>query len=77
MGEMKTRTLLKKGAEASIHIAFSQGRKVVVKTRFPKKYRPEKLDCAIRTYRTVHEPQLMNEARKAGVPTPMIFPVFS
>ena len=72
---MKTRTLLKKGAEATLHIANWQGRKVVIKTRFPKKYRPEKLDCQIRTYRTVHEPQLMNEAKKAGVPTPIIFQV--
>ena len=75
MGEVKTPKLLKKGAEASLHVADWQGRKVVIKTRFPKRYRPEKLDCEIRTYRTVHEPQLMNEAKKAGVPTPLIFQV--
>lgn len=74
MGEVK-RTLLKKGAEASLFVADWHGRRVVIKTRLPKKYRPEKLDAAIRTYRTVHEPQLMSEAKKAGVPTPTIFQV--
>ena len=29
----------------------------------------------IRTYRTVHEPQLMHEAKAAGVPTPLIYMV--
>jgi TP53 regulating kinase-like protein len=73
MGKVTERTLLKKGAEASLFLADWHGRRVVIKTRLPKKYRPEKLDVTIRTYRTVHEPQLMSEAKKAGVPTPMIF----
>jgi TP53 regulating kinase-like protein len=75
MGEVAARTLLKKGAEASLFLADWHGRKVVIKARYPKKYRPVKLDMAIRTYRTVHEPQLMSEAQKAGVPTPTIFQV--
>ena len=66
-------TLLKRGAEASLYMADWNGKKVVVKTRLPKKYRPEKLDKAIRTYRTVHEPQLIHEAKRAGVPTPIIY----
>ena len=73
MGNVTERKLLKKGAEASLFLADWHGRRVVIKTRLPKKYRPEKLDVTIRTYRTVHEPQLMSEAKKAGVPTPMIF----
>jgi len=73
MGEVTEQTLMKKGAEASLFLADWHGRHVVVKTRLPKKYRPAKLDMIIRTYRTVHEPQLMNEAKKAGVPTPTIF----
>lgn len=73
MGEMTQQALLKKGAEASLFLADWQSRRVIVKKRLPKKYRPAKLDLAIRTYRTVHEPQLMNEAKKAGVPTPTIF----
>jgi TP53 regulating kinase-like protein len=47
----------------------------VTKARLPKKYRPEQLDLTIRRYRTVHEPQLMHEAKRAGVPTPAIFMV--
>jgi TP53 regulating kinase-like protein len=75
MGELTNRTLLKKGAEASLFLTEWHGRRVVVKARLPKKYRPEKLDTTIRTYRTVHEPQLMSESKKAGVPTPTIFQV--
>ncbi len=75
MGEVMAKTLLKKGAEASLFLADWHGRRVVVKTRLPKKYRPAKLDTTIRSYRTVHEPQLMSEAKKAGVPTPTIFQI--
>jgi TP53 regulating kinase-like protein len=67
--------LIKKGAEASLYLADWHGRKVVMKKRLPKKYRPSKLDEQIRTYRTMHEPQLMHEAKKAGLPTPTIFMV--
>ena len=73
MGEMKAMALLKKGAEATLYLAPWHGRNVVIKARLPKKYRPAKLDNQIRTYRTVHEPQLVSEAKKAGVPTPTIF----
>lgn len=75
MGEVTVKTLLKKGAEASLFLADWHGRRVVIKERLPKKYRPPKLDTTIRTYRTIHEPQLMNDAKKAGVPTPTIFQV--
>jgi len=65
--------LIKKGAEASLYLAEWHGRKVIMKKRSPKEYRPSKLDEQIRTYRTIHEPQLMHEAKKAGVSTPTIF----
>jgi TP53 regulating kinase-like protein len=65
--------LLTKGAEASLYVSDWHGRKVVTKVRIPKRYRPEALDKQIRSYRTVHEPQLMNEAKAAGVPTPLIY----
>lgn len=68
-------TLLKKGAEASLYLADWHERKVIVKVRIPKRYRPEALDDRIRSYRTVHEPQLMHEAKAAGVPTPLIYMV--
>src|SRR5664280_2423646 len=65
--------LLKKGAEASLFFADWHQRKVIIKVRIPKKYRPKELDDKIRSYRTVHEPQLMHEAKAAGVPTPLIY----
>jgi TP53 regulating kinase-like protein len=73
MGEVAQGKLLKKGAEASLYLADWHGRKVVIKARLPKKYRPAELDAKIRSYRTAHEPQLMHEAKKAGVQTPTIF----
>jgi TP53 regulating kinase-like protein len=73
MGEVVSQKLLKKGAEASLYLADWHGRRVVIKARLPKKYRPAELDAKIRSYRTAHEPQLMHEAKKVGVPTPTIF----
>ncbi len=73
MDKVDPQSLLKKGAEASLFLKSWHGRKVIVKTRFPKRYRPTELDAKIRSYRTAHEPQLMNEAKRAGVPTPTIF----
>lgn len=73
MDKVKTPVLMKKGAEASLYLASWHDRKVVFKKRLPKKYRPSKLDDQIRIYRTIHEPQLMHEAKRAGVPTPTIF----
>ena len=70
---MKQPALMKKGAEADLYLADWHGRKVVLKKRLPKEYRPKMLDEQIRAYRTIHEPQLMHEAKKAGVPTPIIF----
>ena len=70
MDTVTEQTLFKKGAEASLYLADWHGRKVVIKVRIPKRYRPEALDKQIRSYRTVHEPQLMHEAKAAGVPTP-------
>ncbi len=73
MDKVDSQKLLKKGAEASLFLASWHGRKVIVKARLPKRYRPSELDAKIRGYRTAHEPQLMHEAKKAGVPTPTIF----
>ncbi len=75
MDNLVEQTLFKKGAEASLYLADWHEKKVVVKVRVPKRYRPEALDRQIRNFRTVHEPQLMHEAKSAGVPTPLIFMV--
>ena len=73
--KVDTIRLLKKGAEASLFLTEWYERKVIIKVRVPKKYRPEELDEQIRNYRTVHEPQLIHEAKAAGVPTPLIYMV--
>jgi TP53 regulating kinase and related kinases len=65
--------LLKKGAEASLFLTDWHVRKAIIKMRVPKKYRPQALDSKIRSYRTIHEPQLMHEAKLAGVATPLIY----
>ncbi len=75
MDTVAEQTLFRKGAEASLYVSDWHGRKVVTKVRIPKRYRPEALDKQIRSYRTVHEPQLMHEAKAAGVPTPLIYMV--
>jgi TP53 regulating kinase-like protein len=75
MGDPAMSVLLKKGAEASLYLADWHDRRAVLKQRLPKTYRPPQLDLTIRRYRTVHEPQLMHEAKRAGVSTPTIFMV--
>ena len=71
--DLSSFTLIRKGAEANLYSGEWYGRKVIVKKRVEKKYRVEPLDKKIRAYRTVHEGQIMHEARKAGVPTPTIY----
>jgi TP53 regulating kinase-like protein len=73
--KVNTVKLLKKGAEASLFLTNWHDRKVIIKVRIPKKYRPLELDRQIRSYRTMHEPQLMHEAKAAGVLTPLIYKV--
>ena len=65
--------LMRKGAEASLFLEEWHEKKVIMKKRLPKKYRLSKLDEQIRTYRTIHEPQLIHRAKEAGVPTPAVF----
>lgn len=67
--------LIKKGAEASLFLEKWHNRKVIMKRRLQKKYRVLELDEEIRSYRTIHEPQIIHKAKRAGVPTPTIFMV--
>jgi TP53 regulating kinase-like protein len=67
--------LIKKGAEASLFLTEWHDRRVIFKVRIAKRYRPPELDTQIRSYRTIHEPQMMHEAKAAGVPTPLIYMV--
>jgi Kae1-associated kinase Bud32 len=59
------------GAEAVIE--RSDGR--IIKRRVSKKYRIPKLDTRIRAARTRSEAKLISEARRCGVPTPIIYDV--
>lgn len=65
--------LLRKGAEANIYLANFMGRKVIVKKRIRKTYRIREIDKKLREYRTIHEAQLLHQAKKVGVPTPIIY----
>jgi TP53 regulating kinase-like protein len=73
MDKLNRSNILKKGAEANIYLSSWQGKEVVLKSRNIKKYRHSILDNKIRRFRTIHESQLINEAKKAGVATPLIF----
>jgi len=60
-----------RGAEAVVDV----GPETVTKTRRPKAYRHDALDARLRRERTTHEARLLSEARRAGVPTPVVFDV--
>ncbi|MFX0135685.1 MAG: KEOPS complex kinase/ATPase Bud32 [Candidatus Hodarchaeota archaeon] len=67
--------LIKKGAEAYLYKENWYEKQIIRKFRRPKNYRIPELDQQIRTYRTIHEAKLLAEARKVGVPTPIIYQV--
>jgi Kae1-associated kinase Bud32 len=67
--------LIKRGAEAEIHLSEWRGRKVAIKKRIPKSYRNEKIDKRLREARTKLEAKMISEARSFGVPTPIIYDV--
>jgi N6-L-threonylcarbamoyladenine synthase/protein kinase Bud32 len=57
-----------RGAEATVQLTGER----VVKRRLPKGYRHPVLDERIRRERTVAEARLLSEARRVGVPTPLV-----
>ncbi|MFB6304621.1 MAG: bifunctional N(6)-L-threonylcarbamoyladenine synthase/serine/threonine protein kinase [Haloferacaceae archaeon] len=57
-----------RGAEATVRIEGDR----VVKTRVPKTYRHPDLDERLRRERTRREARLTSEARREGVPTPVV-----
>jgi N6-L-threonylcarbamoyladenine synthase/protein kinase Bud32 len=60
-----------RGAEAVVDV----GPEVVTKRRLPKPYRHPALDDRLRRERTVAEARLTSEARRHGVPTPLVVDV--
>jgi N6-L-threonylcarbamoyladenine synthase/protein kinase Bud32 len=67
----------RRGAEATVEVAAADGGadRRVVKRRVRKRYRHPELDRTLRRDRTVAEARLTNEARRAGVPTPLVYDV--
>jgi TP53 regulating kinase-like protein len=51
------------------------GRDVISKSRVPKGYRHPELDASLRLSRTRNEARLLQEARKLGIPTPIIYDI--
>lgn len=67
--------VVRRGAEAEIRRGVWKGRKVMVKSRVVKGYRHPELDSSLRASRTRNEARLMQEARRCGVPTPVIYDI--
>ena len=67
--------IVRRGAEAEISRGAWMGRQVMVKSRVPKAYRHVELDSALRTSRTKNEARLIQEARRHGIPTPVIYDI--
>ncbi|PAU83554.1 Kae1-associated kinase Bud32 [Halorubrum salipaludis] len=78
----------RRGAEATVEIVAAGGDsgeagagaedgdaadRRVIKRRVPKEYRHPELDRTLRRDRTVAEARLTSEARRAGVPTPLVY----
>lgn len=61
---------IRRGAEAIVTLD-----KIVIKQRIAKKYRLQIIDDTIRKERVRAEARIMAEARKFGIPTPIIFDV--
>lgn len=61
----------RRGAEAVVLIEMDK----VIKTRLKKDYRIKELDERLRSERTRAEAKIMSEARRLGIPTPIIYDV--
>jgi TP53 regulating kinase-like protein len=67
--------VLAKGAEATLFLEQWYGIRVVRKHRITKSYRVGLLDDRLRRERTIREARMINVAKRAGVPTPIIYSV--
>jgi len=63
------------GAEAKLNSADWMDRKVVVKQRLVKGYRHPTLDRSLQSFRIKNEARLMFDARRAGIPVPVIYSI--
>jgi len=67
--------IIYRGAEAEILLSKYLNYRAIEKRRIEKKYRIKELDHKLRAIRTKEEAKLMIEARKNGVPVPIIYDV--
>ncbi|ELZ34784.1 bifunctional N(6)-L-threonylcarbamoyladenine synthase/serine/threonine protein kinase [Halorubrum tebenquichense] len=68
-------TVDRRGAEATVTVTGTGDGRRVTKRRVAKSYRYPALDRTLRRDRTVAEARLTSEARRAGVPTPLVYDV--
>lgn len=61
----------RRGAEAVVRLLPDRA----VKTRVPKSYRIRELDERLRSERTRAEAKIMSEARRLGIPTPIVYDI--
>ncbi|KAK0061770.1 EKC/KEOPS complex subunit TP53RK [Biomphalaria pfeifferi] len=72
---MKSRKLLKQGAEAKLYLHDFYGRPCIIKERFQKQYRHHTLDSMLTNQRIKSEVRANLRCRMAGILTPTIFMV--
>eukprot|EP00037_Helgoeca_nana_P015538 m.145268 g.145268 ORF g.145268 m.145268 type:complete len:216 (+) comp23065_c0_seq3:435-1082(+) len=65
--------VLAQGAEAKVYIDRFLGRDVIVKERFPKRYRHPELDAKLTKQRILGEVRAIARCKDVGVATPSIF----
>jgi TP53 regulating kinase and related kinases len=65
--------LVYRGAEADIFSDEWAGEKAIFKFRKPLPYRHPELDAEIRAQRTVHEAEILHDAKSSGVSTPSLY----
>ncbi|MFN4336717.1 MAG: Kae1-associated kinase Bud32 [Candidatus Nitrosocaldus sp.] len=65
--------LIKRGAEADIYLIEWYSKRAISKVRKRKQYMHEMLDREIRRKRTLHEAEMINMAKRAGVTTPLLY----
>ncbi len=72
-GEPEAGPPVTEGAEATLRKVDWWGFPALVKSRDPKKYRPKALDERLRKERTRTEARLLQDARRLGVRTPILY----
>jgi len=65
--------LVYRGAEADIYSDEWAGERAIFKFRKPLPYRHPELDAEIRAQRTVHEAEILHDAKAAGVNAPCLY----